>query len=455
MRPCCGCGSSGSCRPRPTAPPVVPPPGRRAWSLLGWLALHPGEHARGSVAARFWPDVLDSSARASLRSALWELRRALGDDDALHAGRDRIALAARPTSRSSTPTARPGSSSRPSRSTAARCSPTSTTTGCWRRATSTPSGSAAALARLAAAAPDPAKAVSWARRRLALDPLDEDAARDLMRRLADAGDRPAALTVYDRLSDRLRESARARAVAADPRAGRRGARRAARPRRPAPRRRRWSAATPSSRSWASCGPACAPAPARWPSSPARPGSARRGSRSSCVARARAGLARSARCTAADLGGATPFAPWAELLAGLARELEPPPADAQLAGGARAARAVAAAPARPPARRAPRGAARARPRAAVRGGGRACRARHRRPAAGAALRRRPPRRRADARAGRLPRAADRAAAGAARADAPHASRGATPSTRSPTPRAAAASRCPRSRSSRSAAASSRR
>src|SRR4051812_33400069 len=72
--------------------PIAMPPGRRAWALLGWLALHPGEHARGSVAARFWPDVLDSSARASLRSALWELRRALGDDDALAAGRDRIAL---------------------------------------------------------------------------------------------------------------------------------------------------------------------------------------------------------------------------------------------------------------------------------------------------------------------------------------------------------------------------
>ena len=50
---------------------VEPPPSRRAWSLLGWLALHPGEHPRGAVAARFWPDVLDASARASLRSAAW------------------------------------------------------------------------------------------------------------------------------------------------------------------------------------------------------------------------------------------------------------------------------------------------------------------------------------------------------------------------------------------------
>src|SRR3954467_12119472 len=71
---------------------VTPPTSRRAWSLLAWLALPPGEHARGAVAARFWPDVLDSSARASLRSALWELRRALVGEAGLQAGRDRIAL---------------------------------------------------------------------------------------------------------------------------------------------------------------------------------------------------------------------------------------------------------------------------------------------------------------------------------------------------------------------------
>src|SRR4051794_31561792 len=73
---------------------IEPPASRRAWSLLAWLALHPGEHPRSSVAAAFWPDVLDSSARASLRSAAWALRRALGAaaDGALTGGRDRIGL---------------------------------------------------------------------------------------------------------------------------------------------------------------------------------------------------------------------------------------------------------------------------------------------------------------------------------------------------------------------------
>src|SRR6187397_598744 len=64
----------------------------RATALLAWLALNPGNHRRSAVAARFWPDVLDESARASLRSALWSLRRALGEE-ALVATRDRVGLA--------------------------------------------------------------------------------------------------------------------------------------------------------------------------------------------------------------------------------------------------------------------------------------------------------------------------------------------------------------------------
>ena len=59
--------------------PLPPPTSRRAWSLLAWLGLNPGMTARARVAACFWPDVLDSSARASLRSAIWSLRRAPSD----------------------------------------------------------------------------------------------------------------------------------------------------------------------------------------------------------------------------------------------------------------------------------------------------------------------------------------------------------------------------------------
>ena len=52
-------------------------------------------HPRSEVAGRFWPDVLDSSARKSLRTELVAVRRALGSagDDALVATRDLVGLA--------------------------------------------------------------------------------------------------------------------------------------------------------------------------------------------------------------------------------------------------------------------------------------------------------------------------------------------------------------------------
>src|SRR3954453_797463 len=59
---------------------LVAPRSRPARELLAWLALHPGMHPRLELASRFWPDVLESSARASLRTALHELRRAGGGD---------------------------------------------------------------------------------------------------------------------------------------------------------------------------------------------------------------------------------------------------------------------------------------------------------------------------------------------------------------------------------------
>ena len=51
---------------------------KRARALLGWLALDRRMHARSSLAARFWPDVLDESARTSLRSALSAQRTRAG-----------------------------------------------------------------------------------------------------------------------------------------------------------------------------------------------------------------------------------------------------------------------------------------------------------------------------------------------------------------------------------------
>src|SRR6476619_5847828 len=57
---------------------IAPPASKRARAVLAYLALNPGPQPRGRLAARFWPNVLDESARASLRVDLTELRRALG-----------------------------------------------------------------------------------------------------------------------------------------------------------------------------------------------------------------------------------------------------------------------------------------------------------------------------------------------------------------------------------------
>ena len=57
--------------------PVPAITGLKPRSVFAYLLLHPGLHPRVRLAGRFWPDVLDTSARASLRNALWSVRGAL------------------------------------------------------------------------------------------------------------------------------------------------------------------------------------------------------------------------------------------------------------------------------------------------------------------------------------------------------------------------------------------
>src|SRR5438270_2980856 len=79
--------------------PVELPSSSRARSLLGWLALDRRMHGRSALAARFWPDVLDESARTSLRSALSAVRRVLGPESEryLVATREVVGLAGEDT----------------------------------------------------------------------------------------------------------------------------------------------------------------------------------------------------------------------------------------------------------------------------------------------------------------------------------------------------------------------
>lgn len=190
---------------------VGPSESRRAWGLLGWMALNPGLYERSVVAATLWPDVLDSSARSSLRSALWSLRRALGPAAAaVVADRDRLGLDAGTSAVDLLEFEALVAAGELERAQALWRGPL--LAGFdeeWairaRDEASERLGEAlAALSEQASSAGDVRRAVHWARRRASLDPFSEEAARLVMRRLAESGDRPAALLVYERLCERLR-----------------------------------------------------------------------------------------------------------------------------------------------------------------------------------------------------------------------------------------------------------
>src|SRR6185436_1700382 len=181
--------------------------GRRARALLAYLALNPGQHPRATLAARFWPDVLDESARTSLRGALADVRRAVGD--ALVATRESAGLAEVWTDAAEF--AALVAAARDAEALAlCRGDLLSGLDDDWIAAARDEHRDAqgALLARLADGAADEETALAHARARTALDPFSEEAHRDLMTRLAAAGDRPAALAVYGRLADRLRRELR-------------------------------------------------------------------------------------------------------------------------------------------------------------------------------------------------------------------------------------------------------
>ena len=176
---------------------LPPPASRRARGVLAYLALHPGPHARARLAAVFWPDVLDESARTSLRAALSELRRALGPAaDHIVATRDTVALDGDDLivdARAFDQALRRGD-------------PAAALDACrapildgfdedWAHEARQAHAErlAEALELLAAASTDPGEAVRLTREQVALDPLAEDANRRLIERLALAGDRAAAL----------------------------------------------------------------------------------------------------------------------------------------------------------------------------------------------------------------------------------------------------------------------
>ena len=186
--------------------------GLRPRSLLAYLLLNPGPHPRARLAGRFWPDVLDTSARASLRSALWAVREALervGAEPYLAADRSHVGIAGDlPRSVDAEEFGRLAAlGDRESLEAAvalARGPLLADLADEWALEAQDAHRDrlVTALERLAALAEDAGDlgaAVRWTRAALDQDRLREATHRDLMRRLDAAGERAQALAAYRRL----------------------------------------------------------------------------------------------------------------------------------------------------------------------------------------------------------------------------------------------------------------
>jgi len=190
---------------------VTLPTSRRACALLAWLALRPGPHSRSRLASLLWPDVLDASARASLRSALWALRAALGPTagEYLHAGRDHVELAGDGLVVDVRELERLLAAGCPQEAVALhRGDLLAQFDADWvldarDEHRDRLCGAYAALAAAAEGAGQVTTARDWAAKRVAAVPLDEQAARELIRLLVADGDQAGAVATYQRLAARL------------------------------------------------------------------------------------------------------------------------------------------------------------------------------------------------------------------------------------------------------------
>jgi len=181
-----------------------------AGRLLAFLALRPGPQDRETVAVRLWPDASAAASRANLRTAMWALRKAVGQD-VLTASRTSVGLA---PDRVAVDLAdfRERVAAGDAAAAAALCHGELLAgyTETW--AESARRQQRAELAQTLAARSadaerdgDAAGAARWSRLRCELEPLDEAAHADLIRQLAAAGDRSGALMAGREVTARLRD----------------------------------------------------------------------------------------------------------------------------------------------------------------------------------------------------------------------------------------------------------
>ncbi len=336
---------------------VADVPGMKPRALLAYLLTRPGLQSRARVAGVFWPDVLDTSARASLRSALWSVRAALEavgggeylvsdragagiapdlprwidaeEAERLLAAGDRaslegaIELAARPF----LPEVADDWAIEAQ--------------DAWRERLV---GALERLAALAEAEGDMAAAIEWTRRALRHDRLREAGHRGLIRRLADAGERAQAMAAYRRCRDVMAAelgippSAETRALAEGLRAAPAPAPAAAPEAAPAPSRAAPAPAPPRrlplrgrEAELAALREALAAAVAGRGGVAAIEGPAGIGKSrlaAELVDAAAAAGARTASGAALDLDSGPPYAAWSEALRGLVRATPAPSAEAR-------------------------------------------------------------------------------------------------------------------------------
>ena len=313
------------------------PASQRPWALFAYLALAPDGVSRAELANRFWPDVLDQSARASLRSALWALRRQLGERLVVEGERvslkdsdgvwvdvrefERLAGSGEPEAALSLCGGELLDGVEAEWALAAR-----------ERHRQRVIELLEGLAGAAEGSGDARRAIELTRRQVERDPFDEEAHRLLMRRLADAGDRAGALRAYRALSERLaRElgvapSAQTREVADALRVGEKAEVRSLTS--PAavgllPLVGRDAELAELEQAWRAAGAGSGVAAVIR----GEPGIGKTRLVTELRLRAHAGGGLSASCAALDLGGSAPFSLWAELIRELLPSLPAPPTEA--------------------------------------------------------------------------------------------------------------------------------
>jgi DNA-binding SARP family transcriptional activator len=295
------------------------PATQRPWALFAYLALADRPVSRAELANTFWPDVLDQSARASLRSALWALRRQIGE--ALVVDGDHVELrdlAWIDVRDADAPQLCGGELLEGLEDE-------------WvLQARERHRERVLELLETQAQTAEPQEAIRLTRLQTERAPFDERAHRRLIERLDAAGDRAGAIRVYGALAERLRRelgvapSSVTRELVEGLRAESPAARR---PPQPAPGLLplvgRGAELTALEAAWsAAAGGRGSIALIR-----GEAGIGKTRLATELRLRASASGARTAVCAALDLGGTAPLSLWAELIRELLPTLPAPPADA--------------------------------------------------------------------------------------------------------------------------------